>query len=68
MRVFFTESLFKELSLKAIIVKLKYNFIFIKTKLMQNILFACLCKFLKDRCLVYFCSVYYKISQFIFST
>ena len=32
-----------------------------------NILFACLCEFFKDCCLVYFCTTYYEISQFVSS-
>ena len=51
-----------EISLKAI-VKLKYDFIFIKT------VYSLVCtNFFKDRCLVYFCSACGKISQFVFST
>ena len=46
---------------------MKCDFSFIKTKLTQNILFACLCEFFKDCCLVYFCTIYYEISQFVSS-
>ena len=49
--------------LKAI-VKLKYDLIFIKT-----MIYSLVCvNFFKDRCLVYFCSACYKISQFVFSS
>ena len=64
MRIFFTESLCKERSSGK---PMKCDFSFIKTKLTQNILFACVCEFFKDCCLVYFCTTYYKISQFVSS-
>ena len=61
-RVFFTESLCKERSSGK---PMKCDFSFIKNT--QNILFACLCEFIKDCCLVYFCTNYYEISQFVSS-
>ena len=54
----------KEILLKAI-VKLKYDFIFIKTKLTQNIFTLVCANFSRT---VYSCSGCYKISQFVFST
>ena len=61
MLVFFTESLFKQLSLK-VNVKLKCD----HNAYAEHILFACLCEVFKDSCLVYFNTTCYEISQFAF--
>ena len=47
-------------------VKLKCDFIFIKTKFTQNIHSLVFCDFFKDRCLVYFCTYCYELSQCFF--
>ena len=47
-------------------VKLKCDSIFIKTKFTQNIHSLVFCEFFKDRCLVYFCTYCYELSQCFF--
>ena len=49
-------------------IKVQFHFHQNKTLIYAEHFSACLCEFFKDRCLVYFCSGCYKISQFVFST
>ena len=47
--------------------KIKVSFYFHQNKAYAEHLFAYLCEFFKDRCLVYFCTACYELSQFVFS-